>query len=111
MRTVVRFSAAMAITILALGLSASCALPAYHAGESTSTSGGGGKGGASSGGQGGAVTVASSSKATSSSSGSDADAGDGSACNPAEWGHCPLDAQCSCKGQHCYKGDCGNAVI
>jgi hypothetical protein len=103
MRTVLRFGAAMAITILALGVAESCALPAYHAGESTSSGGGGDRGATSSSGQGGAASA-------SSSSGSDADAGDASACNPDLWGHCPLDKQCSCKGQRCYNGDCSNAA-
>src|SRR6188472_2439509 len=116
MRTVLHFGAAMAITILIAGVAESCALPAYHAGESTSTGGGGDRGAASSSGQGGAASASSSSKApassSSSSSGGDTDAGDGSVCNTTAFEVCthPAGTLCDCPGQACYFDKCNNAT-
>src|SRR5262245_61498705 len=106
MRTVQRLGTAAAITILALGVAASCALPPYHTGENTSTSG---SGGASSGGEGGAVTVGSSSKASSSSSSS---GGDGGTCDSTHWGVCTVapGTKCDCPGQACYLDKCSNLM-
>jgi hypothetical protein len=74
MRTVRRLGTVMVISVLCAGIAASCALPAYHAGESSSGSGSGGKAAASSGagGQGGSADT------TSSASGNVTDAGDAS---------------------------------
>jgi hypothetical protein len=111
MRTVRRLGTVMVISVLGAGIAASCALPAYHAGESSSGSGSGGKGAASSSGQGGDTSVASSSSSKSSSDASSSSGGtDGGSCS--DWITCDTAATkgklCDCFGQKCTDPQCGN---